>query len=123
MASTAVGCYYPLFHTLCDGQTYLIVVKRPFAVDGLDILRAICRPHYGATALKVKIELATDLCFTHVPSVTHRNQLQLALNAHLQGLAFLTTQGQGLGESMAMRGLMILTLSAHRRVVVKVYLR
>ena len=79
-----------------------------FVADGLDILRAVCRPHYGATALKVKIELATDLCFTHVPSVTHRNQLQLALNAHLQGLEFLTTQGQGLGESMAMRGLMIL---------------
>ena len=30
-----------------------------FATDGLDILRAICRPHYGATALKVKIQQAT----------------------------------------------------------------
>ena len=79
-----------------------------FAADGLDILRAICRPHYGATALKVKIEQATDLCFTNVPSVTHRNQLQLALNAHLQSLEFLTTQGQGLGPDMAIRGLMLL---------------
>ena len=78
------------------------------AADGLDILRAVCRPHYGATALKVKIAQATDLCFTNVPSVTHRNQLQLALNAHLQSLEFLTTQGQGLGQDMAMRGLMLL---------------
>ena len=71
-----------------------------FAADGLDILRAICKPHYGTTALKVKIEQATDLCFTNVPSVTHRNQLQLALNAHLQSLEFLTAQGQGLGPDM-----------------------
>ncbi len=62
----------------------------------------------GATALKVKIEQATDLCFTNVPSVTNRNQLQLALNAHLQSLEFLTTEGQGLGQDMAIRGLMIL---------------
>ena len=99
-----------ILSSIPSAMAKLILSSLPdqFAADGLDILRAVCRPHYGATALKVKIELATDLCFTHVPSVTHRNQLQLALNAHLQGLEFLTTQGQGLGESMAMRGLMIL---------------
>ena len=77
-----------------------------FAADGLDILRAICRPHYGATALKIKIAQATDLCFTNVPSVTNRNQLQLALNAHLQGLEYLSKHGQAFGEDMAIRGLM-----------------
>ena len=71
-------------------------------------IRAIWRPHYVRTTYG-----ATNLCFTNVPSVTHRNQLQLALNAHLQNahlqsLEFLTAQGQGLGPDRAIRGLMLL---------------
>ena len=40
--------------------------------------------------------------------MTHRNQLQLALNAHLQSLEYLQKHGQAFGEDMAIRGLMIL---------------
>ena len=99
-----------ILSSIPSAMAKLILSSLPdtFAADGLDILRAICRPHYGATALKVKIEQATDLCFTNVPSVTHRNQLQLALNAHLQSLEYLQKHGQAFGEDMAIRGLMIL---------------
>jgi hypothetical protein len=99
-----------ILSSIPSAMAKLILSSLPdtFTADGLDILRAICRPHYGATALKVKIEQATDLCFTNVPSVTHRNQLQLALNAHLQSLEFLKKHGQAFGEDMAIRGLMIL---------------
>ena len=99
-----------ILSSIPSAMAKLILSSLPdtFAADGLDILRAICRPHYGATALKVKIEEATDLCFTNVPSVTNRNQLQLALNAHLQSLEYLKKHGQAFGEDMAIRGLMIL---------------
>lgn len=99
-----------ILSSIPSAMAKLILSSLPdtFAADGLDILRAICRPHYGATALKIKIAQATDLCFTNVPSVTNRNQLQLALNAHLQGLEYLSKHGQAFGEDMAIRGLMIL---------------
>jgi hypothetical protein len=99
-----------ILSSIPSAMATLILSSLPdtFTADGLDILRAICRPHYGAAALKVKIEQATDLCFTNVPSVTNRNQLALALNSHLQSLEFLRKHGQGFGEDMAMRGLEIL---------------
>ena len=37
--------------------------------------------------------------------LTSRNQLQLALNAHLQALAFLKKNGQALGDAMILYGL------------------
>ena len=99
-----------ILSSIPSAMAKLILSSLPdtFTADGLDILRAICRPHYGTAALKVKIEQATDLCFTNVPSVTNRNQLALALNSHLQSLEFLRKQGHGFGENMAMRGLEIL---------------
>jgi hypothetical protein len=37
------------------------------AADGLDILLAICKPHYGAIAIKAQIQKATDLCLHQIP--------------------------------------------------------
>ena len=80
------------------------------AADGLDILLAICKPHYGATAIKAQIQAATDLCLHHIPVLTHLSQLQLALNNHLQGLhvACLKQHGEQFGDAMIRAGLMTL---------------
>ena len=78
------------------------------AADGLDILLAICKPHYGAIAVKAQIQTATDLCLHHIPVLTHLSQLQLALNNHLQGLALLKQHGEQFGDAMIRAGLMTL---------------
>ena len=75
------------------------------AADGLDILLAICKPHYGAIAIKAQIQKATDLCLYQIPVLTHLSQLQLALNNHLQGLACLKQHGQQFGDAMICAGL------------------
>jgi hypothetical protein len=75
------------------------------AADGLDILLAICKPHYGAIAIKAQIQKATDLCLHQIPVLTHLSQLQLALNNHLQGLACLKQHGETFGDAMIRAGL------------------
>ena len=75
------------------------------AADGLGILLAICKPHYGVTAIKAQIQAATDLCLHHIPVLKHLPQLQLALNNHLQGLACLKQHGQQFGDAMICAGL------------------
>ena len=98
-----------IFSSIPSAMGQIIVSQFPdsFASDGLDILRAVCRPHYmyGPTALKLKLQQATELCSTCIPKLTQRNQLQLALYHHLQGLGLLDKHGQSLSSIMKLAAL------------------
>jgi len=96
-----------IFSSIPSTMGQIIVSQFPdsFASDGLDILRAVCRPHYGPTALKLKLQQATELCSTCIPKVIQRNQLQLALYHHLQGLGLLAKHGQSPSDIMKLAAL------------------
>ena len=103
LAATIISSIPPAMFILVSAS-----LPNMIAADGLDILLAICKPHYGATAFKAQIQAATDLCLHHIPVLTHMSQLQLALNNHLQGLALLKQHGEQFGDAMIRAGLMTL---------------
>ena len=103
LAATIISSIPPAMFILVSAS-----LPNMIAADGLDILLAICKPHYGAIAIKAQIQAATDLCLHHIPVLTHMSQLQLALNNHLQGLALLKQHGEQFGDAMIRAGLMTL---------------
>ena len=83
----------------------IITASLPFGAYGLDVLRRVVAPHYGAIAVKTKLMEAVNLCYSHVPQLTHRNQLQVALNLHLKALKYMHKNGQALCDTMILVGL------------------
>ena len=79
LAATIISSIPPAMLILVSAS-----IPNMIAADGLDILLAICKPHYGIIAIKAQIQTATDLCLHHIPVLTHVSQLQLALHHHLQ---------------------------------------
>jgi len=100
LAATIISSIPPAMLTLVSAS-----LSNMIAADGLGILLAICKPHYGAIAIKAQIQKATDLCLHNIPVLTHLSQLQLALNNHLQGLACLKQHGEQFGDAMIRAGL------------------
>ena len=80
----------------------IITVSIPFGAYGLDVLRCVVAPHYGAIAVKTKLTEAVtvNLCYNHVTQLTHRNQLQVALNLHLKALEYMRTNSQPRCDTM-----------------------
>ena len=65
-----------IISTIPPAMLILVSASLPnmIATDGLGILLAICKPHYGVIAIKAQIQAATDLCLHNIPVLTHLSQ-------------------------------------------------